>query len=100
MRVSNMESSRGNLVPNQFELTGLPAGTYYDGNERLGSGNAFQSYSSMIAYVELGTRIYLDVNYWDYSRTTSKYRNAFLNMNTGEIKAGIKDGSIKLINLH
>lgn len=86
MRISNMTSASGNTVPNQFIV--VNRGTRY-----------FQSYESMIAKVK-GETITLDKNYWDYSRTTSKYRNEFLGMNTGEIKAAIEAGEIKLKDLN
>jgi hypothetical protein len=86
MRVSNMKSARGNDVPNQFIIT--------DDNSVV-----FQSYRSVIAKKTAGG-IILDSTYWDYSNTTRKYRNQFLGMNSGEIKAAIKDGRIKLEHLN
>ena len=86
MKVENMVSSNGNKVPNQFWIT--------DNN-----ADYFQSYKSMIAKREDGI-ITLDCNYWDYSVTTSKYRNKFLGRTSKEIKQGIKDGSLLLDNLN
>ena len=37
---------------------------------------------------------------WDYSKTTSKYRNIFLNMTTKETQEEIKNGNIKTANLN
>ena len=37
----------------------------------------FQSYDSVIA-MRTEKQTYLDINYWDYSTTTGKYRNIFL----------------------
>lgn len=66
VKVENMRSSKGNLVPNQFIITTKDA-TY------------FQSYNSLIAKIsKRNGRIYLDPFYWDYSRTTSKYLYSFL----------------------
>ena len=42
----------------------------------------------------------LDKYYWDYSRTTSKYRNQFLSATTEETKQHIKKGTYKLTNLN
>ena len=89
MRVENMVSSRGNTIPNQFIINGG-----YDGNMY------FQSYKSMIAKIDKFGKVFLDSHYWDYSRTTSKYRNMFLNMTTDEIKKGIKANEISLVNLN
>lgn len=88
MKVENMKSSRtGRAIPNQFEIdNGM--GTCY-----------FQSYGTMIATVGMG-RIKLDKIYWDFSTTTSKYRNMFLRMTTKEIKAKIKSGEIELVDLN
>jgi hypothetical protein len=59
----------------------------------------FQSYESMIAMRKNGI-IALDKTYWNYSVTTSKYRNMFTGLNTPDTKKAIKDGSIKLVDLN
>ena len=91
MRVENMTSSKGNAVPNQFIIT--DKGKEY-----------FQSYSSIIAvkgWTKDGKReVILDDYYWNYSRTTSKYRNDFLGENTDRTRQKIKDGTYKLTNLN
>lgn len=89
MQVENMTSSNGNKVANQFII-------------HTRKGNLFQSYASLIAFEGLYKEervILLDSYYWDYSKTTSKYRNMFLGMDTKEIKTKIADGSIKLVDL-
>ena len=53
----------------------------------------------MIAMVQ-DHYIELDANYWNYSKTTSKYRNQFLNMTTKEIENAIKNGLITLTDLN
>lgn len=63
-------------------------------------GNVFQSYSTIIGFISDKGKVYLDEQSWDYSKTTSKYRNRWLNMDTSEIKAGIKNGSIILTDLN
>jgi len=87
MKVSNLISKSGNNVANQFEIL-------------TDTARFFQSYDSIIAKVDYDNNITLDSHYWDYSRTTSKYRNIFLNMSTDDIKKGIKLGKIKLDNLN
>jgi hypothetical protein len=87
MRVTNMTSNSGNAIANQFIID--------DNNESY-----FQSYKSMIAKIDKFGKIFLDSHYWDYSRTTSKYRNMFLNMTTKEIEKGIKSNEIELVNLN
>jgi len=87
VKIKSMKSSRGNEVPNQFEIV-TPEGVF------------FQSYKSIIAVVRLNGDIELDEKYWDWSVTTSKYRNSFLNMKTKDIKKAISTGEIVLKDLN
>jgi hypothetical protein len=88
MKVENMKNSKENLVPNQFII--------YDDEWVI-----FQSYESIIARYSFDKmKIELDSKYWNYSKTTSKYRNIFLDMTSQEIKKGIKEGSLILTNLN
>ncbi len=87
LQVSNFISDSGNNIANQFLI-------------RTNKGKYFQSYNSMIAFVSYNGLIQLDSIYWDYSRTTSKYRNRFLGLTTDQIKQQIKDKTIKLTNLN
>ena len=87
MKVSNLESSRGNTVPNQFEI-------------RTDEGVFFQSYNSMICFVPRVGKTLLDETYWNYSKTTSKYRSVFLDESTIETKKKIEDGTYLLTNLN
>jgi len=87
MKVSNMVSNSGNKIANQFEIL-------------TDTARFFQSYKSIIAKIDNDNNITLDSHYWDYSKTTSKYRNMFLNMSTNDIKKDIKLGNIKLDNLN
>ncbi len=66
IKVENMTSSRGNDIPNQFELT-------------FSNGRVFQSYNSVISIILNDSNVYYLGDDWDYSVTTSKYRNLFLN---------------------
>ena len=101
--VINMISSRGNKVLNQFIIKGytiqMPDDTY--------QGDLFQSYKSNISFIayECGNtgairKVFLDENYWNYSNTTSRYRNQFLNHTTKEIKDKIKSGEYILTDLN
>jgi|SRR6056300_827418 hypothetical protein len=72
-------------------------------------GETFVSYGSKIAYRshdmygvgnERRHKIVLDEYYWNYSRTTSKYRNEFLGFGVDECRKRIADGTIKLANLN
>jgi len=89
IKVENMTSSRGNDVPNQFIIHTI-------------DGEYFQSYNAIIAFrpKSWNKKIQLDRNSWDYSVTTGKYRNSFLNMNKKETIKKIESGEIELTNLN
>jgi hypothetical protein len=90
----------------QFVVSGQSRTSRHPGFDGMYTGDMFQSYETVIAFKPTQSwrgscnTIYLDSDAWDYSRTTSKYRNQFLGMTTAQVKAGIKDGSIKLVNLN
>jgi len=92
MKVQNMTSNNVNKIANQFIIED-DFNTVY-----------FQSYNSMIAkktWNDKGEkRVFLDSNYWDYSVTTSKYRNIFLNENKKETQKKIDNGTYVLTNLN
>jgi hypothetical protein len=93
MKVQNMTSSSGNKVANQFIID--------DRNKAY-----FQSYDSLIAVKitecdqSLPLTIKLDSKYWDYSVTTSKYRNQFLGETKKETQAKIDSGEYILTDLN
>lgn len=61
--------------------------------------SALQSYDKIIVSKKNG-KVYLDKLYWDYSKTTRKYRNIFLSETKKETEKKIKSGEYKLINLN
>lgn len=77
MKVKSMKSLNGNSVPNQFII-------------ETKNGMIFQSYQSVIVEVKNG-KTSLDKNKWDYSKTTGKYRNAFLGETKKETEQKIKN---------
>jgi len=85
--VTNMTSNNGNKVPNQFIIWTEDA-------------QYFQSYQTVIAKRDNEGNIYLDKNRYDYSVTTSRYRNKYLNMTTKEIEKKISVGEIVLTDLN
>jgi len=90
MKVENMTSNNGNTIPNQFIIGDNEKNIIY-----------FQSYESIIVKIELkNNQVFLDSTYWNYSKTTSKYRNYFLNESTKETKEKIKNGTYILKNLN
>ena len=87
VKVYNMTSPNGNKVANQFEI-------YTD------KGKYFQSYNSIIAFIDNNGKVFLDEYYWDYSRTTGKYRNMFLNEVINDTRQKIISGEYKFKNLN
>ena len=59
----------------------------------------FQSYNSTICKIENG-QTFLDERFWDYSKTTGKYRNIFLGEEKKETTKKINSGEYKLTNLN
>jgi hypothetical protein len=82
-----MVSEKGNDIANQFEIS-TPQGLY------------FQSYNSIIVFIDNTGQIWLDEHYWNYSITTGKYRNIFLREKRPETEYKIKKGIYKLTNLN
>jgi|TARA_Y100000310_G_scaffold310174_1_gene355132 hypothetical protein len=99
MKVKNMTSARGNKIANQFIIREEGRGALGNFIER----KTFQSYQSIIAIVTIwkdGTDTELDINKWDYSVTTGKYRNIFLGETKKETEVKIKSGEYKLADLN
>ena len=91
MKTENMTSTNGNKVANQFKITDDNGNTF------------FQSYSSIIVKINSGDGNYdveLDQKYWNYSNTTGKYRNIFLNETIKDTRKKIKSGEYKLVDLN
>ena len=64
MKVENIISEKGNVIPNQFIIS--------NGNLKV-----FQSYQSTIITIDYATKsVYVGEDF-DYSMTTGKYRNIF-----------------------
>jgi hypothetical protein len=90
MKTENMTSTNGNKVANQFIITDDNGNTF------------FQSYRSVIVKkpLEVWNKIQLDKKYWNYSNTTGKYRNIFLNETIKDTRKKIKSGEYKLTDLN
>lgn len=83
-----MVSDKGNDIANQFYIE-TPEGAY------------FQSYTTIIAFVHRDSRqVTLDRDKWDYSVTTSKYRNKLLGEDTAATRKKIESGVYKLAELN
>lgn len=86
MTIETMQSPSGGDVPNQIII-------------RCDGFAVFKSYDSIIA-VRANGKVYLDRTYWDYSKTTGKYRNIFLREDKKETMRKIKDGTYMLADLN
>lgn len=99
MKVQNFTSNNGNKVANQFLID--HGGQVRFGEEITVNGcEVFQSYTSIIAIKSHCGEVYLDEKYWDYSRTTGKYRNQFLGESKAETQKKIDSGEYTLVNLN
>jgi len=92
IQVRTMNSRSGNPIPNQIIIT-------------EDAWDVFVSYGSKIAFRSHERyngkhQIVLDKDYWNYSRTTGKYRNEFLGFGVDECRRGLKEGWIKLGTLN
>jgi len=87
MKVRQLKNTNGNAVKNQLVIT-------------TAGKEVFKSYNTVIAIVQSDCKTRLDVNSWNYSRTTSKYRNQFLHETTQETTAKIASGAYLLEDLN
>ena len=87
--VENFKSNRsGNPIANQFVIT-------IENGDRI-----FQSYKSVIAIKTFCGKVQIDVDRWNYSRTTSRYRSQFLNESTKQTQEKINNGTYLLTDLN
>ena len=75
------------IKPNQFII-------------KVNGYEVLQSYNSVIAIRTEDNKIILDVNKWDYSTTTGKYRNLFLNEDKKATQDKINKGIYTLKDLN
>lgn len=93
MKVTNMTSAKGTKVADQFIID----------HQNI---SVFQSYESIIVKIStpcdqsLPLLVELDERYYNYSKTTSRYRNQFLGETTKETQDKINSGEYVLTNLN
>ena len=88
IKVKQLRShTSGRDIPNQFIIT--------DKDRTI-----FQSYDSIIAIKWNDGDVFLDKTYWDYSRTTGKYRNQFLGEDIKTTRNKIKSREYRLVDLN
>lgn len=88
MKVTNLTNGRGRKVANQFIITN-------------GNVYTFQSYNSVVAVVNFDNSTITIGGNWNYSTTTSRYRNAFFEglgldelSDTASVRKAIKNGEV------
>ena len=86
LKVRNMQSNKGKLVPNQFII--------YLNNKKY-----FQSYDTIICFYD-NNGLVLDTFATEYSRTTSKYITLFTGQGKRELMHGIYSEKIRVKNLN
>ena len=84
VKVAQMLNNRGQAVKNQFYI--------FDKHCVL-----FQSYNSIIVKKYSDGLVELDQNYWDFSKTTGKYRNVFLGKRNQKLKERLNKVSTNLL---
>jgi len=87
MKTENVKVEQFNGVKNQLVI-------------RTEKGTYFQSYDSIIVFIPINGKTQLDRRFWDYSKTTGKYRNLFLSEDKKETEAKIKNGTYLLTDLN
>ncbi len=95
MKVENMTSSSGHKVADQFIIRTTEHNPKGDDVPI----EYFQSYDVIVAERRWG-KVLLDKTYWDYSKTTGKYRNIFLGETKAETQKKINSGEYVLTNLN
>ena len=87
MRVVQMTNDKGKAIANQMIVM-------IDGKRY------FQSYNAVICEIDDDGNVYLDPKFWDYSRTTSKYLNKFLGLDSGQVRDYLDQGLYQFKNLN
>mgnify|MGYP003122524050 FL=1 len=98
MKVQNMTSRAGNKVANQFIITDDKGNEYFQSYRSIIAKKDYNDHSDQVG--QGGVKIYLDEKYWNYSNTTSKYRNDFLDEGIAVTRSKIKSGEYILTDLN
>lgn len=61
-------------------------------NMYVSSCGCFMKSYDKIIVVKKGGKIYLNADYYDYSLTTARHRNYFLDVNSKEFEKNVEDG--------
>ena len=86
--VVHMKSPRGRFIPHSLIIT-------------TDDGQYLQSYGKIVVFKPFtDSVILLDRKMWKHSKTTTKYRNVFLNEDKKDTEHKIHEGVYKLIDLN
>lgn len=87
LKIENMTNKNENKVANQITITDTDNNVSY-----------FKSYDQIIAKKDNATgAVELNKEYWDFSKTTGTYRNAFLGEDKKQTQAKVDSGEYKLV---
>ena len=102
LNIEPMTGRTGKPVPNQYIISDVEIAYKSKTGEiiRPPKGRLFRSYKTNIAFIGYDGSVFLDDECWNYSVTTSKYRNIFLNETKKETERKIKEGVYKLVDLN
>jgi len=87
-KVKQLYNNAGNAIANHYIVQ------QSDGTE------FFISYDKVIVMKDKKGNIYLDENYHDYSKTTTRYRNTYLLETNKRVKELVKNETYKLKDLN
>ena len=104
-KIENFRGKHGYSISNQFIITednrGEKTDAYGFDIGEVRNYEAFQSHNSVIVKKDYSNgKIYLDKNYWDFSKETGEYRDIFLGENKKIIEEKIKNGEYILADLN
>ena len=91
MKVQSIINNKGKAIPNQVTINDCFIEIDFITGTATLQGNMFVSYNTNIAFITVTGDVFLDEK-WDYSKTTGKYRNRFLNETKKDTERRIKDG--------
>lgn len=86
VKVRNMQSKNGNDMPNQFVIT-------------TKDGEYFQSYQTIICFVDNDRNIFLDES-WDNTNTTNRFRCDYLGINKTQTLKRIASKDFTVMDLN
>jgi len=100
MKVENIKSNNGNKIKNQFIITDDNGNEFFQSYKLVIAKRYYPHQESEDNLNTITNKVELDEKYWNYSNTTGKYRNIFLNETIKDTRAKIKNGTYILTDLN